>query len=63
MRVNIANYIYTDLLKRFSAQNDKIIDSDVIDILVSKWANREYLAPDSSLKLHHKQSIKPPHLM
>ena len=63
MKVNVANYIYADLLKRFPLQGDKIVDDDVIDMLVSKWENREYLTPDSSLKLYHKQTIRPPHLM
>lgn len=63
MKVNIANYIYSDLLKRFPLQDEGIVDSDIIDVLIKKWANKEYIVPDSSLKLHHKQGIKPPHFM
>jgi len=63
MKVNVANYIYADLLKRFPIQNDKIVDYDIIDVLVKKWENKEYLSPDSNLKFHHSTPIKPPHLM
>jgi len=63
MKVNVANYIYADLLKRFGLQNDKMVDQEVIDVLLGKWANKEYLSPDSNLKLHHEQHIRPPHLM
>ncbi len=63
MKVNVANYIYADLLKRFPLQNEKAVDSDIIDVLIQKWSNKEYLSPDSSLKFHHTQNIKPPHLM
>ena len=63
MKVNIANYVYHDLLNRFATQNDETVDSDLIDVLISKWSNKEYFLPDSSLKLRHKQKIKPPHLM
>jgi len=63
MKVNVANYVYADLLKRFPIQNDKSVDSDLIDVLIQKWANKEYLTPDSSLKIHRKQVIRPPHLM
>ncbi|MBR6409211.1 MAG: hypothetical protein IKS23_03095 [Alphaproteobacteria bacterium] len=63
MKVNVANYIYADLINRFPLQNDKIVDSEVIDVLIRKWENKEYLSPDSNLKLRHTQNIKPPHLM
>ena len=63
MKVNVANYVYADLLKRFPLQNDQIVDSEVIDILLHKWANKEYLCPDSNLKLHRKQTVRPPHLI
>ncbi len=63
MKVNIANFIYSDLRKRFAVQNDNIVDSDLIDVLISKWSNKEYFIPDSGLKLHHKQQIKPPRFM
>lgn len=63
MKVNVANFIYQDLLKRFPLENGQVVDKEVIDVLVNKWANKEYLTPDSSLKLHHKQKITPPNLM
>lgn len=63
MKVNVANYVYADLLKRFPLQNDQIVDSDVIDVLVHKWANKEYLSPDSTLKIRRRRNVFPPHLM
>lgn len=63
MKVNVANYIYVDLLKKFPLHEESDVDSDVIDLLINKWENKEYLSPDSNLKLHHKHQIKPPHLM
>ena len=63
MKVNIANYVYHDLSKHFSPQNDKIVDSDLMDMLITKWSNDEFLACDSNLKLKHKQKIQPPQLM
>lgn len=63
MKVNIANYIYADLLKRFALQDEQSVDHEIIDILVGKWSNKEYLSPDSSLKFRHQQKIKPPHLI
>ncbi|MBR1915177.1 MAG: hypothetical protein IJ830_01875 [Alphaproteobacteria bacterium] len=63
MKVNIANYVYHDLLNRFATQNDETVDSDLIDVLITKWDNKEYFLPDSSLKLRHIQKIRPPHLM
>ena len=63
MKVNVANYVYADLLKRFPLSGEQAVDSDLIDVLVQKWANKEYLSPDSTLKLYHKQKIFPPHLM
>lgn len=63
MKVNVAHYVYADLLKRFPLESEQAVDPEVIDFLVQKWANKEYLSPDSTLKLHHKQSVFPPHLM
>ncbi len=63
MKVNVANYIYADLIQRFGLQNEKKVDPEVIDILLGKWENKEYLSPDSNLKLHHIPHIRPPHLM
>lgn len=63
MKVNVANYVYADLLKRFPLSGEQAVDSDVIDVLVQKWANKEYLSPDSTLKIRRKQNIFPPHLM
>jgi len=63
MKVNVANYVYADLLKRFPLQSDQIVDSDVIDVLLHKWANKEYLSPDSTLKIRRKRNVFPPHLM
>ena len=63
MKVNVANYVYADLLKRFPLQSDQIVDSDVIDVLLHKWANKEYLSPDSMLKIRRKRNVFPPHLM
>lgn len=63
MKVNVANYVYADLLKRFPLEGEQAVDSDVIDFLVRKWANNEYLSPDSTLKIHHKPNIMPPQLM
>ena len=63
MKANVANYIYADLVKKFPSQNDKIVDSEVIDFLIGSWANGEYFSFDSKLKLRHKQKIKPPHLI
>ena len=63
MKVNVANYIYQDLIKRFPLRNEGTVDKDLIDMLVNKWANKEYLNVDSALKLKHKQQIFPPHLM
>ena len=63
MKVNVANYVYADLLKRFPLQNDEVVDSELIDVLVQKWANKEYLTPDSSLKIRRKKNLWPPHLV
>jgi hypothetical protein len=63
MKVNVANYVYADLLKRFPLSSEQAVDSDLIDVLIQKWANKEYLSPDSTLKIHRKQNIFPPHLM
>ncbi|MBR2299725.1 MAG: hypothetical protein IJ870_04035 [Alphaproteobacteria bacterium] len=63
MKVNVANYIYADLIQRFGLQNEKNVDPEIIDVLLGKWSNKEYLSPDSSLKLHHISHIRPPHLM
>ena len=59
MKANIANCVYSDLVKRFPMRTDKIVDGDVLDVLLKKWSSGEYIIPDSSLKLHHKQKIKP----
>ena len=61
--VNVANYIYQDLIKRFPSREEGIVDKELIDVLIKKWANKEYFHVDSNLKLHHKESIFPPHLM
>ena len=63
MKVNVANYIYQDLAKRFLLREDGTVDKELIDMLVNKWSNKEYINVDSSLKLHHYQNIFPPHLM
>ena len=63
MKVNVANYIYQDLVKRFPSREEGFVDKELIDVLIKKWANKEYFHVDSNLKLHHKESIFPPHLM
>lgn len=60
MRVNVANFIYQDLQKRFPLNCEKEVDDELIDVLVNKWASKEYLTPDPSIKLHHKQKVFPP---
>ncbi len=57
MKVNVANYIIQDLSKRFPMHNESIVDNDIIDVLVDRWSNRRYVAPNASVKLHHQ----PPH--
>ncbi len=63
MKINVANYVYQDLLKRFALREENIVDQELIDILVNKWSNKEYLNVDSNLKLRHHQKIVPPHFM
>lgn len=57
IKVNVANYIINDLSKRFPMQNETIIDSEIIDVVVNRWSNRRYVAPNTTIHQHHQ----PPH--
>lgn len=63
MKVNVANYIITDLSKRFPLQNDSGFEDDIIDVLISKWSNKEYIMPNRQIKLYKEPETHINHLM
>lgn len=63
LKVNVANYIIHDLSKRFPLQNENIVDQDIIEVLVDRWSNHQYVAPNSSVKLNHQQNHNNLYLM
>lgn len=63
IKVNVANYIIHDLQKRFPLQNENIVDTDIIDVLVDRWSQHRYVAPNSTVKLHHQPSQNTFYLM
>ena len=63
IKVNVANYIIHDLQKRFPMQNENIVDTDIIDVLVDRWSHHQYVAPNSTVKLNHPPSQNNLYLM
>lgn len=53
IKVNVANYIINDLSKRFPMQNETVVDSEIIDVVLKNWSNKRYVAPNASVKPRH----------
>ena len=45
LKVNVANYIMTDLSKRFPMQSETVVDDEIIDVVVDQWSNHRYVVP------------------
>lgn len=53
IKVNVANYIINDLSKRFPMQNEGVVDTEIIDVLIDRWSNRHYITPNNAVKRNH----------
>lgn len=63
IKVNVANYMISDLSKRFPFQSENIVDDEIIDVLIDRWSNKKYVVPNSSERFYHNPPQNHPYLM
>ena len=63
MKVNVAQYFMHDLANRFPMHNEKIIDNEVIDVLIDHWSKRRYVVPNAAVKINHRTPEHKSYLM
>lgn len=55
IKINVANYIIHDLSQRFTLQSELVPDDDILEVIINRWSNNQYITPSAYVKLNHPQ--------
>ncbi len=55
IKINVANYIIHDLSQRFPMQSELVPDDDILEVIINRWSNNQYITPSAYVKLNHPQ--------
>ncbi len=55
IKINVANYIIHDLSQRFPMQSELVPDDDILEVIINRWSNNQYITPSTYVKLNHPQ--------
>ena len=55
IKINVANYIIHDLSQRFPLQSELVPGVDILEVIINRWSNNQYITPSAYVKLNHPQ--------